>query len=113
MKVTGFCSSRTKLCLAITATLAALGPALATAQQSTAGGVEEIQVTGTRVRLADGMSAPTPVTSLTTDELRNFDPGTTMAAQLAAEKRGLPRTTTRPIARGAPSWTNNFLCPYL
>ena len=82
MKVSGFCSSRTKLCLAITATLAALGPALATAQQNSTGGVEEIQVTGTRVRLADGMSAPTPVTTLTTDELRNFDPGATMAAQL-------------------------------
>ena len=82
MKVTCFSSSRTKLCLAITATLAALGPALATAQQTVTGGVEEIQVTGTRVRLADGMSAPTPVTTLTTDELRNFDPGATMAAQL-------------------------------
>jgi len=75
-------NSRTKLCVAITATLAALGPALATAQQPSASGVEEIQVTGTRVRLADGMSAPTPVTSLTTDELRNFDPGATVASQL-------------------------------
>ncbi len=82
MKVTSFSSSRTKLCLAIAATLATFVPALATAQQSNAGGVEEIQVTGTRVRLADGMSAPTPVTTLTTDELRNFDPGSTLAAQL-------------------------------
>lgn len=64
MKVTSFSSSRTKLCLAIAATLATFVPALATAQQSNAGSVEEIQVTGTRVRLADGMSAPTPVTTL-------------------------------------------------
>ena len=82
MKVTAFNSSRTQLYLAIATTLATLGPALATAQQTNTGGLEEIQVTGTRVRLVDGMSAPTPVTTLTTDELRNFDPGATLASQL-------------------------------
>jgi outer membrane receptor protein involved in Fe transport len=44
--------------------------------------LEEIQVTGSRIRVVDGMTAPTPVTAITTDELSNFDPGTTIAAQL-------------------------------
>jgi outer membrane receptor protein involved in Fe transport len=46
--------------------------------------LEEIQVTGSRIRLVDGMSAPTPVTAITTDELNNFNPGRTIAAQLDA-----------------------------
>jgi outer membrane receptor protein involved in Fe transport len=44
--------------------------------------LEEIQVTGSRIRVVDGMTAPTPVTAITVDELNSFDPGTTMAAQL-------------------------------
>jgi hypothetical protein len=44
--------------------------------------VEEIQVTGSRVRVTDGMAAPTPVTAITFGELQNFDPGGTIAEQL-------------------------------
>jgi outer membrane receptor protein involved in Fe transport len=85
MRRTASSSTRSKLCLAITATLAALGTSLATAQQTatqTAQPLEEIQVTGSRIRLVDGMSAPTPVTAITTNELKTFDPGATIAAQL-------------------------------
>jgi outer membrane receptor protein involved in Fe transport len=77
-------SSKTRLFLSITAALAGLGASLATAQQNqnSSAPLEEIQVTGSRIRLVDGMSAPTPVTAVTIEELNNFDPGTTMAAQL-------------------------------
>jgi iron complex outermembrane receptor protein len=44
--------------------------------------IEEVSVTGSRIRAIDGMSTPTPVTAMTLDELTNFDPGTTVASQL-------------------------------
>jgi outer membrane receptor protein involved in Fe transport len=46
--------------------------------------LEEIQVTGSRIRLTDGMAEPTPVTALTPAELASFDPGSTIAEQLDA-----------------------------
>ncbi|MGV3592229.1 MAG: TonB-dependent receptor plug domain-containing protein [Gammaproteobacteria bacterium] len=44
--------------------------------------LEEIQVTGTRIRTTDGMVQPTPVTAVTTDEMRNFDPSSSVSEQL-------------------------------
>lgn len=44
--------------------------------------VEEIQVTGSRVRITDGMATPTPVTAITVGELSTFDPGGTVSEQL-------------------------------
>src|SRR5688572_20804576 len=82
MKRTAISRSRSKLYLAVTATLATFSTSLATAQQTAAPDVEEIQITGSRVRLQDGMTAPTPVTAITTAELNDFDPGSTVAAQL-------------------------------
>ena len=46
--------------------------------------VEEITVTGTRLRRTDGMAEPVPVTTLTTEELSMFEPGSTVAEQLDA-----------------------------
>jgi iron complex outermembrane recepter protein len=46
--------------------------------------IEEIQVTGSRIRSTDGMATPTPVTSVTVDELATFEPGGTIAEQLDA-----------------------------
>ena len=46
--------------------------------------VEEIEVTGSRIRATDGMATPTPVTAITTNELQNFEPGATVAEQLDA-----------------------------
>jgi len=46
--------------------------------------VEEVTVTGSRIRMTDGMAAPTPVTVVTPAELNNFDPGGTVAEQLDA-----------------------------
>jgi iron complex outermembrane receptor protein len=44
--------------------------------------LEEIQVTGTRIRSTDGMVTPTPVTAVTTAEMKNFDPGSSVSEQL-------------------------------
>jgi len=44
--------------------------------------VEEISVTGTRIRATDGMVTPVPVTAMTTSELASFQPGSTVAEQL-------------------------------
>jgi len=46
--------------------------------------LEEISVTGTRIRNTDGMTSPVPVTALTTAELAVFDPGGSIAEQLDA-----------------------------
>lgn len=46
--------------------------------------LEEITVTGSRIRMTDGMAAPTPVTVVTPAELNSFDPGGTVAEQLDA-----------------------------
>jgi outer membrane receptor protein involved in Fe transport len=95
MRRTASNCGRSKLCLAITATVATLATSFATAQQAAPADLEEIQVTGSRIRLVDGMSAPTPVTAITTSELRDFDPGTTVAAQLDA----LPQFFDTPNAQ--------------
>ncbi len=55
--------------------------------QEDASQLEEIQVTGTRIRVTNGMAEPTPVTSLSTAELASFEPGGTIAEQLS----GLPQ----------------------
>jgi len=44
--------------------------------------VEEIQVTGTRIRTTDGMVTPTPVTSVTTAEIFDLEPGNSISEQL-------------------------------
>ncbi len=46
--------------------------------------LEEVTVTGSRIRQTDGMRMPTPVTAVTTEELSVFDPGGTVAEQLDA-----------------------------
>jgi iron complex outermembrane recepter protein len=45
--------------------------------------VEEITVTGSRVRVTQGMAEPTPVTVVTPDELEAFNAGATTVEQLA------------------------------
>ena len=64
------------------------------------GVVDEITVTGTRVRATDGMAEPTPVTTVTPAELSTFEPGSTVAEQLDA----LPQFfTTGTAQRGGPA----------
>jgi iron complex outermembrane receptor protein len=60
----------TRVATAIALALGAAGSALAAEQQ-----LEEVQVTGSRILQAPGMQTPTPVTSLTIDELEAVSPG--------------------------------------
>jgi len=48
------------------------------------GDIEEIAVTGSRIRMTDGMASPVPVTAVTVAELQNFDPGGSVSEQLDA-----------------------------
>ncbi|MDR0782005.1 MAG: TonB-dependent receptor plug domain-containing protein, partial [Pseudomonadales bacterium] len=73
------------LAWAITTITAALAFApWAFAADSGGAPLEEIQITGSRIRVTDGMTAPTPVTSVTTEDLASFEPGATVAEQLDA-----------------------------
>lgn len=62
--------------------------------------LEEITVTGTRIRRTDGMAEPVPVTTLTTQELALFEPGGTVAEQLDALPQFFQTTTAQ---RGGPA----------
>ena len=68
-----------RLALSVTAALAMT--TMVQAQQGAQ--VEEIAITGTRIRSTDGMVTPTPVTSVTTDEINNYEPGTSISEQLS------------------------------
>src|SRR5688572_29717680 len=46
--------------------------------------VEEVLVTGSRIRQSTGFTTPTPVTAVTTAELSQFEPGNNIARQLNA-----------------------------
>jgi len=70
------------LATAITAIVASLSIPLYA--QESQGELEEISVTGTRIRQTNGMASPTPVTVITPAELASFEPGGTVAQQLDA-----------------------------
>src|SRR5690606_28596208 len=64
---------RKSLVVALAAAAASALPAQAPAQDADQQ-LEEITVTGSRIRMTDGMAAPTPVTVVTPAELNSFDP---------------------------------------
>lgn len=60
-------------------------PAMAQNQdQAASGQLEEISVTGSRITQTSGFSTPVPITTVSTQELFDFDPGNTVSAQLDA-----------------------------
>lgn len=90
------CKHLTSLALAV-ASAAQMSPVLA---QEPDDGLEEIMVTGSRIRATDGMAEPTPVTTMTPLELQAFEPGGTIAEQLDA----LPQFfATGTAQRGGPA----------
>src|SRR5687768_7256852 len=46
-------------------------------------GIEEISVTGSRVRMTSGMAEPVPVTVVTMEELSSFNPGASTVEQMS------------------------------
>lgn len=66
------------------------------------GDLEEVVVTGSRIRQVTGMVTPTPVTAVTADELVNLNPASTMAEQLDQ----LPQFfSTQTAQRGGTTFT--------
>lgn len=59
------------------------------------GALEEITVTGSRIRQTNGMLTPTPVTAVSIDELASFEPGATVAEQLDALPQFFGRETAQ------------------
>ncbi len=91
---------------AIALTLAG-GSAAQTPEDAT---LEEITVTGTRIRATDGMAEPVPVTTLTVQELALFEPGSTIAEQLDALPQFFQTSTAQ---RGGPALFGNGGGSYL
>jgi outer membrane receptor protein involved in Fe transport len=80
------------------------------AQTPTETPLEEITVTGTRIRATDGMAEPVPVTTLTVQELSLFEPGSTIAEQLDALPQFFQTSTAQ---RGGPALFGNGGGSYL
>jgi iron complex outermembrane receptor protein len=72
--------------------------------------LEEITVTGTRIRATDGMAEPVPVTTMTVEELALFEPGSTIAEQLDALPQFFQTSTAQ---RGGPALFGNGGGSYL
>jgi len=94
---------RTALSLAVATVIAAMSSSQAVAQPAPGNepnATEIVTVTGSRVRRTDGMAEPTPVTTVTPQELDMFEPGGTVAEQLDA----LPQFfATGTAQRGGPT----------
>lgn len=94
--------SRKMLVSAIGAILAGGSGISAHAQQGAAAtDIEEIAVTGSRIRATSGFETPSPVTSLSTDELSDFDPGNTVSQQLNALPQFFGNRTSQQTSNGA------------
>ena len=72
-------------------------------------GIEEITVTGSRIRQTDGMAAPTPVTVVTPEELSSFEPGGTVAEQLDALPQFFGTQTAQRSVGSLASGVGSFL----
>ena len=82
MQLSNYLNRNKKLAMLIAAATAVTIQGQSAIAQDESVGLEEITVTGSRIRMTDGMAAPTPVTAITPDELSTFDPGATVAEQL-------------------------------
>lgn len=85
MAVSGRRKRRNILVSAIAAVIAGgTGSGAGAQDQQAMPEVEELTVTGSRIRQTDGMVMPVPVTAMTPTELSSFEPGGTIAEQLDA-----------------------------
>jgi iron complex outermembrane recepter protein len=79
--------TRKSLLAAAIAGILSGGAQIASAQEAADPGLEEITVTGSRIARTSGFTTPVPITTVTTDELFNMEPGNTVSEQLD----GLPQ----------------------
>ena len=88
--------------LLVTAMTAVFAGSVFAQEQGEASNIEEIQVTGSRIRTTTSMTTPTPVTAVTTSELSTLNPASTMAEQLDQ----LPQFfNTQTAQRGGTTFT--------
>ncbi|MES2626024.1 MAG: TonB-dependent receptor [Pseudomonadota bacterium] len=81
---------------------ACVAPVYGQNEAPSADGLEEIQITGSRIRNTTSMTTPTPVTAVTQAELVNLNPAATMAEQLDQ----LPQFfNTQTAQRGGTTFT--------
>ncbi|MGV3591541.1 MAG: TonB-dependent receptor domain-containing protein [Gammaproteobacteria bacterium] len=73
--------------------------------QEGAGDVEEVRVTGTRIRQSSGFTTPTPVTAVTTAEMFQFEPGNNISRQLNALPQFFGNVSTQNASTALVSTT--------
>lgn len=88
------------LSIAVVITGSGAGAALAQEQQKT-GSIEEVSITGSRIRATSGFETPTPVTSISTSELKNFEPGNTVSQQLSSLPQFFNNRTSQQTTDGS------------
>src|SRR5690554_3504773 len=95
---------------ALAAFVAGISGEIALAQEQAAGTLEEITVTGSRIRQTSGFTTPIPVTAVTMDELSSLEPGNTISEQLDALPQffGNISAQNRPTAMVAGSGTSSL-----
>lgn len=67
--------------------------------------LEEVMVTGSRIRQLSGFTTPIPVTSMSSEEVFNFAPGNNIARQLDALPQFFGNTTTQNVGTALVSTT--------
>jgi iron complex outermembrane recepter protein len=92
---------RNMLAAAIAAVLGGGQAQNATAAEQTQEAIEEIAVTGSRIRTATGFETPTPVTSISTSELEGFEPGNTVSQQLSSLPQFFNNRTSQQTTDGS------------
>lgn len=73
---------RKSLLLAVVAVMSALPGQFVQAAEDVDAQLEEITVTGSRIRQTSGMVTPVPITAVTIEELASYEPDSTIAEQL-------------------------------
>ncbi len=73
--------------------------------QAAADEVEEVLVTGSRIRQTSGFTTPTPVTAVSVTEMFNFEPGNNIARQLNALPQFFGNVSTQNAATALVSTT--------
>jgi len=67
--------------------------------------VEEVRVTGTRIRQTSGFTTPTPVTAVSVEEMSQFEPGNNIARQLNALPQFFGNVSTQNASTALVSTT--------
>lgn len=71
------------------------------AQPPQSGPIEEVTVTGSRIRSTSGFETSTPVTSVSLPEMKDFDPGNTVSSQLSSLPQFFNNRTSQQSSNGS------------